>query len=176
MAQIYGSQGDTIAESSFVWASKITFNLLGTTANTSGVVKIGHFTVSSLYDRDSTTNISLQDLNKAVDTQIPLKKTSKFTLTSAIVNHSIANSLNKSVVASGHAEEFDLGAEIIAFAIVEKPFTDLSTGNAQNYSMDYQVDSNYVAMPKLWDSFSNSLPLAAEVDLRRNYVWGRKRQ
>lgn len=92
MTDIYGSQGDTIAQSAFVWASSMEFNLLGANANLSGTVKLGHFTVSSLQGFDAAGAISVNNLMKAVHTTVDLKALDKasFSLTSAVVNHSIA--------------------------------------------------------------------------------------
>lgn len=51
MADIYGGQGTAIAENAFIWASKMTFTLLGPEATRAGTVQLGHFNVSSIYDK-----------------------------------------------------------------------------------------------------------------------------
>lgn len=48
MGDLYGSQGDTIAQNAFIWSSTAKFQLLGANANLCGTVKLGHFTLSSL--------------------------------------------------------------------------------------------------------------------------------
>lgn len=58
------------------------------------------------------------------------------------------------------------GGEVIAFAIIEKPFTSISTGSAADWNINVTVRSNYAYMPKLWDAFSRSLGVAAEENNR----------
>jgi hypothetical protein len=80
MASIYGSQGDTISDGAFVWASRLDVHLLGAGANASGTARLGHFTLSSLYERDAVSSITTNDLLRAVHTTIDLKSTPRFYL------------------------------------------------------------------------------------------------
>lgn len=177
MSQVFGSQGESISENAFTWASQLEVTMLAPHANSSGTVRLGHFTVSSLFTRDAVTSVSINDLLKAVHTTLEVKKVAKFTLQSAVVNHDIAGSLNRRVVATQVEEEI-FGAEVIAFAIVEKPFTSTLGGTNVTWSTDMAVHANYMFMPKIWDSFSRSLDAnnsasAIEID-KHNIKQGRK--
>lgn len=90
---MYGSQGDTIAENAFIWASEIKFHMQGPQANRSGVVRLGHVTLNSLFERDQGSAISLNDLLKSTHTTIPIQNRVDFTLNSAVVNHDIVNQM-----------------------------------------------------------------------------------
>lgn len=157
MSDIYGSQGDTIGESAFIWASNMRISLLGANATKSGTIKLGHFTLSSMFDRDVLNTIAINDLNMAVHTTIPIKDNATFNLHSGIVNHDLANTLSRKIDVTSSVEEMDMGGEVIAFAIIQRPFTSLETSGNVAYSINVQVSSNYAFMPKLWDAFSKSL-------------------
>lgn len=132
MTDLYGSQGDTIAQSAFVWSSTMEVKLLGANANLAGTVKLGHFTVSSLQGFDASGAITISNLMKAVHTTIDLKNQNRtgFNLTSAVVNHSIAQQMSSAIDTTTLTEAALFGGEVIAFAIIEKPFTSISTGAA----------------------------------------------
>lgn len=80
-----------------------------------------------------------------------------------MVNHSLANNLNAIATASS-IEEVNLGGEVVAFAIIEKPFISITTGANATWTMDLSVRSNYAFMPKIWDTFSRSLDLSKEIE------------
>lgn len=69
--------------------------LEGPSACRAGVAKVGHFNMSSLYDRNGVvgTALSVNDLMKSVTHIYDLKATDRVSLSSAIVNHSLANNL-----------------------------------------------------------------------------------
>lgn len=113
MASLYGSQGDTIAENSFIWASRMNITLSGPNANAAGTVKLGSFTVSSLLTRDVTSAISISDLMKAVTYELDVKKKAEFTLQAGVVNHSVASSMYRVSDVTNYTEDSDLGAEIV---------------------------------------------------------------
>jgi len=100
MSALYGSQGDTIAENAFIWSQKATFSMLGPEANASGVVHLGHFTLSSLISKDVLDNISVTDLFKSVHTKISVAKSKSFYLHNFVINHGIANAMNRTVDAT----------------------------------------------------------------------------
>lgn len=60
-------------------------------------------------------------------------------------------------VTSNLSELEDMGSELVSFAIIERGFTNLTTGANAVFSMDVAVESNYVFQPKLWDAFARSL-------------------
>lgn len=77
--------------------------------------------------------------------------------------------------ASGEDGEF--GGEIVAFAIIEKPFISNSTGANATYTMDFQIRSNFAFMPKIWDAFSRALAESAESESEfKQVTYGRRGQ
>lgn len=72
-----------------------------------------------------------------------------------------------------------LGGEVVAFAIIEKPFANITTGAVMPYTMDVEVKSNYVYNPKLWDAFSMSLDTGKVGDmdeiLNKTFLEGRRK-
>lgn len=63
----------------------------------------------------------------------------------------------------------------MAYAIIERPFAALTTGDRMNFVMDVKVSSNYVFHPKLWDAFSNSLDLGSDISKIDELIEGKKR-
>lgn len=74
-----------------------------------------------------------------------------------------------------NTEELSLGGEVVAYAIIERPFAALTTGDRMNFVMDVKVSSNYVFHPKLWDAFSNSLDLGLDVSRIDELIEGKKK-
>lgn len=184
MSSIYGSQGSSIAENVLIWASQLDISLEGPSACRAGTVKIGHFNIGSLYDRNGATDtaLSVNDLMKSVTHVIDLKNTANFSLSSAIVNHSLANNLQtqiSSTVLGTQAENQNLAGEYVTFAIIENAFQNLTTGTNINFVMSNRVRSNYVYAPKIYDAFTQNIMTAKPLDSGqetgpRHYVAGGK--
>lgn len=74
------------------------------------------------------------------------------------MNHEIVNLLSAKVSTPASSEELSLGGEVIAFAIIERPFVNIAVSTTLvDFLINVQIRSNYVFNPKLWDAFSNSL-------------------
>jgi hypothetical protein len=97
MSGIYGSQGDTIAETAFIWAGQLDFTLNAPLATASGTIRLGHITLNSFFERDGLTTITVNDLLKSVHTTMSLKNNPKFSLISAVVNHELVNALSTQI-------------------------------------------------------------------------------
>lgn len=156
MSSIYGSQGDTIAETAFVWATRLDIQLRAPSANAAGTIHTGYFTLSSLLTRDKNTQININQLMQSVTKSIDIKKRAGITLYNSVVNHSIASNLDM-IASPEFTEEKDLGEEYVVFAIIERPFTSLTSAANVSYTMSCKVSSNYSFAPKLWDAFSMGL-------------------
>jgi len=139
------------------WATQIDVIMSAAAANAAGVVDIGFITLNSLIERDINNPITINDLKRSVVKRIDVKKTARFSLSAAIVNHSIVNALDKKLDTLANAESQDFGNEVVCFAIIQKPYVALTSGDNVRFIIDVQVNANYIYNPKLWDSFSMSL-------------------
>lgn len=130
-------------------------------ANASGIIKLGHVTLGSLADLSNPATLTINELMKCVHTTIPITGNRKsFTLYSAVINHGIANVLNKSIqqstITTDKISEV-FAQEMVAFAIIESPYRSITGGTLTTYNFDVRIAVNYAFNPKPYDSFSNSL-------------------
>lgn len=125
------------------------------------MVRLGHTTLSSFFERDENGAITINDLLKSVHTSFSVAERQTFSLISAVVNHEIGTQMGASI-GPGSTEEMSLGQEVVCFAIVEKPFVAINGGSNINYSIGLEIHSNFVYNPKLWDAFSNAIKHAPE--------------
>jgi len=91
MSDIYGSQGTSIANNAFIWASELSMILEAPRADVSGSVSYGHFPLSSLVARDSVAELTLNDMRKSVTGVHSFTESPTITLSCAVVNHEIVN-------------------------------------------------------------------------------------
>lgn len=85
-ADVYGSDGSSIAPQIFVWASEMTLSLEAPEANKSGAVHLGMFPVGSL---SNTGSYTLNQLRSATFKTIDLKSTTTFSMSNSVVDHGI---------------------------------------------------------------------------------------
>jgi len=50
-----------------------------------------------------------------------------------------------------------LGNEVVSFAIIDRPFTDVTSGNTISFQMNCQAEANYGFFPIATDAFAESL-------------------
>lgn len=131
-------------------------------ANRAGQVKIGYIQFNSFFERDQAATLSINDLMKSSIKTVSLQKTNKFSLKAGVVNHELVNALGNVFTTANLSEQKDLGGEVIAFAIIEKPFVAIDGNTNINFIMDYRVRANYAFSPKVYDAFANALEASAE--------------
>lgn len=71
MSQLYGSQGSSIGENAFIWASAVCLTMMGPTANMSGQIFHGTLPMSALLDSTGVSKyVTINDLiNNATQIQ-----------------------------------------------------------------------------------------------------------
>lgn len=158
MSGLFGSQGDTIGENAFTWASQLVMNINVPAANLTGTVSYGYITLNSLHARDDVAAISINDLLRTSTRTVAITPNTKsVTLSAGVVNHDIVSYMNVNVGLSGGLEMNVFGGEVVAYAIIHRPGQNITAGSNTPYAIDATVRCNYVYTPKLWDAFARSL-------------------
>lgn len=156
-----------------------------------GTVTYGCFPLSSAWDvNNANINFSINSLLKCtVGRPIDLKTTSTVVLDGAIVDNSVATAMRREFDSTGGSNNDVLASEYVSFAIIDRPFTDVTTGNPINYQINLQAEANYGFYPLVTDAFSQSLMVDEERSIeniphasgqwidgagRRNVVYGRR--
>lgn len=100
-----------------------------------GTVTYGCLPISSAWDVNTAlTTFTVNNLLKAcIGKPIDLKSTSEVILDGAMVDNSLASNMRREFDATGNSNIELLGNEIISFAIIDRPFTDVTTGNPINF-------------------------------------------
>lgn len=128
VADLYGTQGESISEHSFIWAQDLEFHLRGPAATESGTIHIGQFTMGSfgkaIWTTGSATYFSAGDLMNAATRTLDVKKChGKFRLDTAVVTHTLAN---HTWCTWADKELESVGQEVVRFAVIESPFVSIA--------------------------------------------------
>lgn len=91
MADIYGSEGASIANNAFVWASEIIGHCQAPAGAVSGMAHYFQFPVGSCFDDNGNEiTVTINNLKKCVHRSTPLAETDgRFVLSNAIVDHDL---------------------------------------------------------------------------------------
>lgn len=127
----------------------MTVTMKGADATLAGAVHLGYFNVGSMFTDDAEeTIITPNQMIERATKQVNLKSSKGvFQLSNALVNHDIAMKMNMSV--SHISDDNSFGNEWVCYAVIEKPFSNLTGTDKLNYTMDLEIHSNYVANPKV---------------------------
>lgn len=172
MVDVWKSDGTGIFSNAMIWAHEMDIVLNGPLANTSGVVYCGHFPFGSLLSSNSETqsNFTLSQLVNNASKQFKLGQ-EPIQLVNAIVNNDLVFSMGMEMdeLETNHSK---FSNEYVAYAIIENAFRSIDSGASVQYTIDIHHSANYIANPKVGDSFAQSINHKTNVSRMDYGMWG----
>ena len=92
MAEMWGSDMDSIAQSGMIWANKMKISCIAPSAAAAGVVKYVSVPLGSLYDNGNRSSVTIRKLMAHVDSQEKFRGT--VTLKNATVEPGLVSRVN----------------------------------------------------------------------------------
>lgn len=119
---------------------------------------MGYLPFGSLLSSDSETqeDYSVGDLINQATSMTKMSGQGKYLLSNAIVNNDLVFSMGMNL-AELQDQYSKFANEYVAYIIIENAFRSIDNGDSVDFTVDIQHRANYVANPKVGNSFAQSI-------------------